>query len=77
MSSGVVSEYRVEILINFKIFHIKSNDLIYESQSRGFANYDMSNSEYNNKLLKKDALKQALSDGMRLMNIIVQGKINW
>jgi hypothetical protein len=76
MSSGAVSEYRVEILINFEIFHIESNDLIYKSQSRGFANYDISNSEYNNKLLKKEALKQALSDGMKLMNIIVQSKIN-
>ena len=76
MSSGVVSEYRVEILINFEIFRIGSDDLIYKSQSRGFANYDISNSEYNNKLLKKEALKQALSDGMKLMNIIVQSKVN-
>jgi hypothetical protein len=76
MSSGAVSEYRVEILINFEIFRIESDDLIYKSQSRGFANYDISNSEYNNKLLKKEALKQALSDGMKLMNIIVQSKVN-
>ena len=76
MSSGAVSEYRVEILINFEIFRIESNDLIYKSQSRGFANYDISNSEYNNELLKKEALKQALSDGMKLMNTIVQSKIN-
>ena len=76
MSSGAVSEYRVEILINFEIFRIESDDLIYKSQSRGFANYDISNSEYNNELLKKEALKQALSDGMKLMNIIVQSKVN-
>ena len=44
--------------------------------SRGFANYDISSSEYNNTLLREEALKQALSDGMRLMNIIVQSKIN-
>ena len=76
MSSGAVSEYRVEILINFEIFRIESDDLIYKSQSRGFANYDISNSEYNNELLKKEALKQALLDGMKLMNIIVQSKVN-
>ena len=76
LSSGAVSEYRIEVLINYEIFNIKTNDLIDKSMSRGFANYDISSSEYNNTLLREEALKQALSDGMRLMNIIVQSKIN-
>ena len=76
LSSGAVSEYRIEVLINYEIFNIKTNDLIDKSISRGFANYDISSSEYNNTLVKKEALKQALSDGIRLMNIIVQSKIN-
>ena len=75
LSSGAVSEYRIEVLINYEIFNIKTNDLIDKSISRGFANYDISSSEYNNTLVKKEALKQALSDGIRLMNIIVQSKI--
>ena len=76
LSSGAVSEYRIEVLINYEIFNIKTNDLIDKSISRGFANYDISSSEYNNSLVKKEALKQALSDGIRHMNIIVQSKIN-
>ena len=75
-SSGSVNEYKIEILINFKIFEIETNNIIFESQSRGFANYDVSNSEYTNKLVKKDALNRALSSGIQLMNIIVQGKIS-
>ena len=76
LSSGAVSEYRIEVLINYEIFNFKTNDLIDKSMSRGFANYDISSSEYNNTLSREEALKQALSDGMRLMNIIVQSKIN-
>ena len=75
-SSGSVNEYKIEILINFQIFEIETNNIIFESQSRGFANYDVSNSEYTNKLVKKDALNRALSSGIQLMNIIVQGKIS-
>ena len=75
-SSGSVNEYKIEILINFQIFEIETNNIIFESQSRGFANYDVSNSEYTNKLVKKDAFNRALSSGIQLMNIIVQGKIS-
>ena len=75
-SSGSVNEYKIEILINFQIFEIETNNIIFESQSRGFANYDVSNSEYTNKLVKKDALNRALSSGIQLMNIIVKGKIS-
>jgi hypothetical protein len=75
-SSGSVNEYKIEILVNFKIFEIKTNSIVFESQSRGFANYDVSNSEYNNTLVKQNALNKALTNGIQLMNIIVQSKIN-
>jgi hypothetical protein len=75
-SSGSVNEYKIETLINFKIFEIKTNSIVFESQSRGFANYDVSDSEYTNTLVKREALEKALTDGIQLMNIIVQSKIN-
>ena len=75
-SSGSVNEYKIEILVNFKIFEIKTNSIVFESQSRGFANYDVSNSEYNNTLVKQNALNKALTNGIQLMNIVVQSKIN-
>ena len=75
-SSGSVNEYKIEILVNFKIFEIKTNSIVFESQSRGFANYDVSNSEYTNTLVKQDALNKALTNGIQLMNIIVQSKVN-
>ena len=75
-SSGSVNEYKIEILINFKIYEIETNNMIFESQTRGFANYDVSSSEYANTLAQQDALEKALTDGIQLMNIIVQSQIN-
>ena len=75
-SSGSVNEYKIEVLISFKIFETKTNSMIFESQSRGFANYDVSNSEYTNTLIQQDALKKALTNSIQLMNIIVQSKVN-
>tara|TARA_B100001093_G_scaffold316791_1_gene302229 strand:- start:890 stop:1351 length:462 start_codon:yes stop_codon:yes gene_type:complete len=75
-SSGSVNEYKIEILINFKIIEIATNNIIFESQTRGFANYDVSNSEYTNTLVQKDAIEKALTSGIQLMNIIVQSKVN-
>ena len=51
------------------------DSLLFKSQSRGFANYDVSNSEYTNSLVKKEALNRALTEGIQLMNIVVQSKI--
>jgi len=75
-SSGSVNEYRIEVLINFEIFKIEDGLLFYKSQSRGFANYDVSDSEYTNTLVKKDALERALTEGIQLMDIIVKSKFN-
>ena len=75
-SSGSVNEYKIEVLVDFKIFETETNTKIFDSQTRGFANYDVSNSEYTNTLVQKDALEKALTDGIQLMNIIVQSKVN-
>ncbi len=74
-SSGSVDEYKIDVLVNFEIFNLSSDTLLFKSQSRGFANYDVSNSEYTNSLVQKEALEQALIDGIQLMNIIIQSKI--
>ena len=37
-SSGSVDEYKIEVLVNFEIFNILGDTLLFKSQSRGFAN---------------------------------------
>tara|TARA_B110000027_G_scaffold120831_1_gene134558 strand:- start:266 stop:742 length:477 start_codon:yes stop_codon:yes gene_type:complete len=76
LSNGSVSEYRVEVLINYTIINNQSDVNLYSSKSRGFANYDSSNSEYKNDLMKKEALEKASSDAIRLMQVLIQNKIN-
>ena len=44
------------VKINYSIRSIQSGDLIYKSQSRGFANYDVSKSEYTNTIVKNEAV---------------------
>ena len=74
-SNGSVDEYKVEVLINFEIFDIENNIILFVSQVRGFENYDVSNSEYTNSLIYKESLERALIEGIQLMNIIIQSKI--
>ena len=62
--------------MNFEIFRKEDGLLIYSSQSRGFANYDVSDSEYTNSLVKNEALEIALTEAIQLMHIIVQSKIS-
>ncbi|MDA9373017.1 hypothetical protein N9R19_01125 [Pelagibacterales bacterium] len=74
-SSGSVDEYKIEVLVNFEIFNTSTESMFFKSQSRGFANYDATNSEYTNSLVKKEALERALTEAIQLMNIIIQSKI--
>lgn len=75
-SSGSVNKYRVETIVNFEIFTINAKEPFYKSKTRGFSKYDVSESEYSNKLLKENALKAALSEAVQLMGVIVGSKIN-
>jgi hypothetical protein len=74
-SNGSVLEYKVEALIIFSLLENTTGKLIYKSQTRGFANYDVSNSEYTNTLVKNEALKTAITDAIQLMSIMFQSKI--
>ena len=76
LSNGSVSEYKVQVLIQYKLVYAHSNELIQESLARGFANYDVSNSEYSNNLVKIEAIKTATNEAAQLMNNIIKGKIN-
>ena len=74
-SNGSVLEYKVEILIKYQISIKKNGEVIHKSQSRGLSNYDVSTSEYNNNLIKNEAIKTAVNEAAQLMNIMVQSKI--
>lgn len=74
--NGSVVEYRVEVLIKYKLLENNTGKLVLESQARGFANYDVSSSEYTNSLVKNEALKTSINEAAQLMNIMLQSKIS-
>ena len=76
IANGSVLEYKVEVLIKYKIIKKDNSNVIHESQSRSFANYDVSTSEYNNNLVRNEALKTAITEAAQLMNIMVESKIS-
>jgi hydroxymethylpyrimidine/phosphomethylpyrimidine kinase len=76
LSNGSVSEYKVEVLFKYKLVYAHNNELIQDSLTRGFANYDVSSSEYTNNLVKNEALKTAINEAAQLMSIIIKGKIS-
>ena len=75
-SNGSVVEYRVEALIEYELFDASTNVLMHSSQTRGLANYDVSDSEYSNALINKEAEKTAVTEALQLMIITIQSKIN-
>ena len=75
-TDGSVIEYKIEVLIKYEIIDNKSGKLIHKSQSRGFSNYDVSNSEYSTELVKQDAIKVAINQAAQLMDIMTQSQIS-
>ena len=76
LSNGSVSEYKVEVLFEYKLVYADRNELIQDSLTRGFANYDVSSSEYTNNLVKNEALKTAINEATQLMSIKIKSKIS-
>ena len=75
-ADGSVLEYKIEVLIKYEIIENKSGNLIHESQSRGFSNYDVTSSEYSTELVKQEAIKIAINQAGQLMKIMTQSKIS-
>ena len=75
-TDGSVLEYKIEVLIGYEIIDNKTGELIHKSQSRGFSNYDVSNSEYSTELVKQDAIKVAINQAAQLMDIMTQSQIS-
>ena len=75
-ADGSVLEYKIEVLIKYEIIENKSGNLIHESQSRGFSNYDVTSSEYSTELVKQEAIKIAINQAAQLMKIMTQSKIS-
>lgn len=74
-TNGTVAKYRIEVVINFEIVEINSNNVIDSGVSRGFSQYEVGASEIDNEDTKKSMIKSATKNALQIMVSKVEGSI--
>ena len=74
-SNGTVAKYRIEVSINFEIIKSDTKDIISNGTTRGFAQYDVGESEFNNEDLKKRMVRNAAKNSLQIMTSKVESSI--
>ena len=75
-TNGTVAKYRIEILIDYKLIEIETNQEISAGMARGSAQYDVGTSEINNEDTKKSMAKIATKNAIQLMLSKIQSTIS-
>tara|TARA_Y100000992_G_scaffold67471_1_gene41872 strand:+ start:432 stop:839 length:408 start_codon:yes stop_codon:yes gene_type:complete len=75
-TNGTVAKYRVEIVMSFEIIKIADNETLSNGTSRGFAQYDVGESEINNENTKKRMAKNATKSAIQIMISKIQSSIS-
>ena len=75
-TNGTVAKYRIEILIDYKLIEIETNQEISAGMARGSAQYDVGTSEINNEDTKKSMTKIATKNAIQLMLSKIQSSIS-
>ena len=75
-TNGTVAKYRIEIEIEYELIQINSDDVISTGTTRGFAQYDVTDSEIVNEDTKKSMTKIATKNAIQLMTSRIQSSIS-
>jgi len=75
-TNGTVAKYGIEIEIKYELLQIDSNEVISKGTTRGFAQYDVTDSEIINKDTKKSMTKIATKNAIQLMTSRIQSSIS-
>ena len=75
-TNGTVAKYRIEIEIKYELLQIDSNEVISTGTTRGFAQYDVTDSEIVNNDTKKSMTKIATKNAIQLMTSRIQSSIS-
>ena len=73
--NGTVSKYQIDIALFF-VVKDKLDQVVIDDVALGFAQYDVLNSEIENKDLKNQMLRSATSDAASLMITKIQSKLS-
>ena len=75
-TNGTVAKYRIEIEIKYELLQIDSDEVISSGTTRGFAQYDVTDSEIVNEDTKKSMTKIATKNAFQLMASRIQSSIS-
>ena len=74
-TNGTVAKYRIEVSLNFEIIQNNTKDIISSGIARGFAQYDVGESEFNNEDMKKSMTRNATKNALQIMVSKVESSI--
>ena len=74
-TNGTVAKYRIEIEIHYELLQIDVNKVISDGTTRGFAQYDVVDSEISNEDTKKNMTKTATKNALQIMISRIQNSI--
>ena len=74
-TNGTVAKYRIEIEIYYELLQIDINKVISDGTTRGFAQYDVVDSEISNEDTRKNMTKTASKNALQIMVSKIQSSI--
>ena len=74
-TNGTVAKYRIEIEIDYELLQIDINKVISDGTTRGFAQYDVVDSEISNEDTKKNMTRTAAKNALQIMVSRIQSSI--
>ena len=75
-TNGTIAKYRIEVEIKYELLQEDINEIISEGTTRGFAQYDVVDSEIENEDMKKSMTKIAAKNALQIMTSRIQSRIS-
>ena len=75
-TNGTVAKYRIEIEIKYELLKLDSDEVISKGTTRGFAQYDVTDSEIVNEDTRKSMTQIATKNAIQLMTSRIQSSIS-
>tara|TARA_B100002019_G_scaffold10203_1_gene8142 strand:- start:1214 stop:1681 length:468 start_codon:yes stop_codon:yes gene_type:complete len=75
-TNGTVAKYRIEIEIEYELIEIDADEIIATGTTRGFAQYDVTDSEIVNEDTRKHMTKIATKNAIQIMKSRIQSSIS-
>ena len=75
-TNGTVAKYRIEIEIEYELIEIDADEIIASGTTRGFAQYDVTESEIVNEDTRKHMTKIATKNAIQIMQSRIQSSIS-